>query len=330
MKKCLYIVVLVFLLGSEIHGQGLLPRLGEQRVGTAAMTFLKIGIGARAVSMAGAFVPVANDASSLWWNPAGLVQINRNEAIVSHIQWPVDIRYEFAGYVHQISHAIAVGFSSGFLYTEDMEVTDEYHPGGTGEYFSYSDFFAAVSFSIRMTDRFSFGTTVKFAQENLADLEMRTFMIDFGTYYWTGFRSLRLAASMRNFGPNMRPEGTFHKRTRAGNLVEQNYADFSPPTSFTLGAAMEIFESDFHKLTLAFQMNHPMDNAENAVMGAEYTLSEYLAIRGGYRFDYGENHWTFGVGLQLPLGSRSVQFDYAYADFGRLDVSQQFTFVFRF
>ena len=324
------LLVVLLLVAQSVSGQSLFPRLGEQRVGTSALTFLKIGLGARAVGMAGAFVPVANDASSLFWNPAGLVQIGHHEAVLTHIQWPVDIRYEYAGYVHQVTPTFALGFGTGILYTPDMEVTDEFHPNGTGEYFSYSDFVAVLAASIKMTDHFSFGVTAKFAQENMADLQMRGVMLDFGTYYWTGFRSLRFAASMRNFGPTMKPAGTFLKRTRSGDLIEQGYTEFPPPTSFSLGAAMEVIEGQEHQLTMSLQMNHPIDNAENAVLGLEYAFHHNFRLRGGHRFDYGENRWTFGAGAVLPVGRAALKLDYAYADFGRLDVSQQFTLIFQF
>lgn len=321
---------MLFVVNGALSAQGLFPRLGEQRVGTSAMTFLKIDLGARAAGMAGAFVPLANDATAMFWNPAGLVQIGANQGIVSHIQWPVDIQYEYAGYVQQISPIFAFGVNVGFLYTEDMEVTDEYHPNGTGEYFGYNDLFTAVSFSFRMTDRFSFGASVKYVQENLADLRMNAVMLDFGTYYWTGFKSLRFAASLRNFGPNIRPGGTYLKRSSGGTVLETNYADFSPPTNFALGAAMEMYESEKHKMTLSLQMNHPMDNAETAVLGSEYTFHHNFTLRSGYRFGFDESHWTFGAGAVLPIAGVNMKIDYAYADLGSLNMTQQFTIYFCF
>lgn len=39
---------------------------------TNAASFLKIGAGAKAISLGGAFVAVADDASAGYWNPAGL------------------------------------------------------------------------------------------------------------------------------------------------------------------------------------------------------------------------------------------------------------------
>ena len=45
-------------------------------VGTTAASFLDIGIGARSLSMGGAFVAVADDPTALYWNPAGMVTVS--------------------------------------------------------------------------------------------------------------------------------------------------------------------------------------------------------------------------------------------------------------
>ena len=44
---------------------------------------LGMGIGARAMSMAGAFTAVADDASAVFWNPAGLAQLTDNQIFLS-------------------------------------------------------------------------------------------------------------------------------------------------------------------------------------------------------------------------------------------------------
>ncbi|MGH7442920.1 MAG: hypothetical protein ACREKE_09640, partial [bacterium] len=43
---------------------------------------MPIGMGARALGMGEAFTALSNDLSAIWWNPAGLVQTDKNE-----IQW---------------------------------------------------------------------------------------------------------------------------------------------------------------------------------------------------------------------------------------------------
>lgn len=44
---------------------------------------LGMGVGARAVSMGGAFTAVADDASAVFWNPAGLAQLTDNQIYLS-------------------------------------------------------------------------------------------------------------------------------------------------------------------------------------------------------------------------------------------------------
>lgn len=309
--------------------QGLLPRLGEQRAGTASMTFLKIGVGARAAAMGGAYVAMANDASSTYWNPAGLVQTGHNELIVSHLDWLVDVDYEYLGYVHQATRNLALGGFIGYLHFADMPVTTEYHPYGNGDYFSYSDMVAGISGSLKMTDRFSFGITVKYVREELAELRMGGMLLDLGTYYWTGYKTLRIAAAMRNFGNDVRPGGTYLRR-ESGGETETAYQSFSPPTLFALGAAMDLLTRPHHCLTGSLQMNHPMDDQENLLLGCEYRFRTLFFLRGGYRANMDENQWTFGAGAKFILKGVRLKLDYAYADYTHLNMSQQFTFGFEF
>ena len=42
------------------------------KTGTTAAKFLSLGVGSKAVGMGGAFTSVANDATAMYWNPAGL------------------------------------------------------------------------------------------------------------------------------------------------------------------------------------------------------------------------------------------------------------------
>lgn len=48
--------------------------------------FLATGFGARALGMGGAFVSIADDASAINWNPAGLVQIQRSQIMLMHAE----------------------------------------------------------------------------------------------------------------------------------------------------------------------------------------------------------------------------------------------------
>ena len=45
---------------------------GVNKTGTTSAKFLSIGVGSNAVGMGGAYTAVADDATAMYWNPAGL------------------------------------------------------------------------------------------------------------------------------------------------------------------------------------------------------------------------------------------------------------------
>ncbi|MCH8125830.1 PorV/PorQ family protein [candidate division KSB1 bacterium] len=305
----------------------LIPILGGQRTGTAMFQFLKIGVGGRAVGMGESFVAVANDASALYWNPAGIVQIGKNELIFSHVNWPVDIKHEFIGYVQKLGNVTAIGISVNTLHTDDFEETTEYQPRGTGRFVSFGDIAIGVTIARKMTDRFSAGLTVKYIDETLDDIHLRSVLIDFGTYYWTGFGSSRFAVSVVNFGANSEPKGSVVFRD--GSEVDQ-FQDFSPPTIFRIGFATELVDNEVNKVTSSIQLNHPNDNSENLNLGLEYWWNNTLALRGGYRANVVEESFTFGAGINLPLKPVHLKADISYSSFGRLGNATRLSMNFQF
>src|SRR5712692_7399865 len=166
------VALLIALSATDCPAQ-LIPNLGGQRVGISAFQFLKIGVGARGVALGETFVAIANDASALYWNPAGLAQFPENEMIVAHTEYVVDIKHEFLGAVYHLGPGDALGFSVTSLHTADMEITTETQPFGTGRFFSFGDLALGLSYARKMTDQFSFGITLRYVEETLDILKMR-------------------------------------------------------------------------------------------------------------------------------------------------------------
>ncbi|OQY29724.1 MAG: hypothetical protein B6244_02745 [Candidatus Cloacimonetes bacterium 4572_55] len=311
----LFLTIVLFFV--EANAQ-ILPRLGENKVATTSGQFLKIGVGARAAALGESFVALADDPSTLYWNPSGIARLPSQSAYFSHTDWAVDFDYDFGGYIHKFERVGTFGISFGALHTDDMPVTDEYHPQGTGEYFNYLDYFVGLTYASTLTDRFSMGATIKYAREELDDLIMQSWLVDIGTHYHTGFRTIRFAVSIVNFGPNMQPDG---KRSDG-----DSYEDFSPPTIFRFGVAMDPFDRGMHRITTSIQVNHPVDNAENINFGVEYWWREMFALRTGWRTGVDEGGLSAGMGFKLSLGMVSpLAFDYGYSDFDRLGAIHRFS-----
>ncbi len=310
------------------HGEApaqLVPNLGGQRAGISAFQFLKIGVGARGVALGESFVAIANDASALYWNPAGLAQFSENQILVAHTDYVVDIGHEFLGAAYHLTPNDAVGLSIVSLHTEDMEITTETQPFGTGRYFSYGDVAAALSYSRRMTDQFSFGVTLRYVEETLDLLKMRGLMVDLGTYYWTGIGTSRFAVVVSNFGADVSPTGDVQVYSGA---VENSFQSFSPPTQFKIGFALEPLETENQRMTTSIELNHPNDNAENIHLGVEYEWEKWLWLRAGVKRTIGEplfgtdnsgaSDFTLGLGVAAPLLTSRVNIDYAFAHFNLL------------
>jgi len=155
LKKYIYILFAI-LIASTARAQ-LFPVLGGQRAGISTAQFLKIGVGGRASAMGEAFIAVSNDASALYWNPAGISQFNNDQLIISHNVWVVDINHDFIGAVYHIDDDNSIGASLTAVTMDDMPVTTEFAPFGTGEYFGYTDIAVSITYSRKMTKQFSFG-----------------------------------------------------------------------------------------------------------------------------------------------------------------------------
>ncbi len=319
------LLVLSLMIGEHsVHAQ-LVPNLGGQRAGISAFQFLKIGVGARGVGMGESFVAIANDASALYWNPAGLAQSSENQVFAAHTAYVAEIQHDYLGVTYHLTDADAVGLSLTSLHMADMEITTETQPLGTGRYFSFGDVGVGVSYARRMTDQFSFGATVRYVEETLDILKMRSVMVDLGTYYWTGLGTARFAVVISNFGADVAPVGT---ATQVDGKQVTAFQSFSLPTLFKLGFAMEPWMTDDQRITASVQLNHPNDNAENVRLGMEYAWQSMFFLRGGLKRTIGqkllaadetsEENFALGAGFRLATGVTTVQADYAYANFERL------------
>ncbi len=306
------------------HAQ-LVPNLGGQRSGISAFQFLKLGVGARGVAMGESFVAVANDASALYWNPAGLAQFQENSVLATHMQYVADIQHDFLGVVYHVTESDAIGASFTSLHMADMEVTTEVQPFGTGRYFSFGDIAAGLTYARKMTDQFSFGATVRYVEETLDVIKTRAVMVDLGTYYWTGLGSARFAVAISNFGADVTPKGSI---TQLDGSSVNSFQSFSLPTVFRLGFAMEPLQTEHHRLTTSVQLNHPNDNAEHVRVGMEYAFYNTLFLRAGLKRTIGqrllsaddtsEESFAAGAGVRVPIGISTVTADYAFSAYGRL------------
>ena len=130
------------------------------KVGTTAAQFLKIGVGARAISLGGTFVAQANDLSALYWNPAGLSNLTGSAVQLARTDYLAGINYNFAGFGTNLGPAGTIAASLIFLDSGSMAVRTEETPEGTGEEFDVQNLALQISYGRALTDKFSMENTV--------------------------------------------------------------------------------------------------------------------------------------------------------------------------
>ncbi len=324
------------------------------KVGTAAAQFLKIGIGARAMGMGESFVAVADDASALYWNPAGLTNLSSISLSINHSQWFADISHDFIGLAIPIDKNSVLGVSAIALNTSEQEVTTVNQPDGIGVYYDVSDIAIGLSYARALTDRFATGLTMKYIQQNAYNESASTIAIDIGTYLRTGYRGLVIAMNMSNFGGTMQLQG--RDLIALVDIDEGISGEYNPDArlnteswplslNFRVGVAMDIvghlesfFPMEDNRFMLAIDGNHPNDNNERVNIGGEYSWKETLFLRTGYSYKMNSNkderqdakRFAFGGGVKFSVGGHAMIVDYAMVDMNDLGKVGRLSAEFRF
>jgi hypothetical protein len=293
-----------------------------EKVGTVGAQFLKIGVGARGVAMGEAFVAIEGDATSTYWNPAGIASIEGSQVTLNHGSWPAELSHEYAAIVFSYKFIPGVLAISGtVLQMDPMPETTEYRQDGTGYSFDAGSMAIGLTYARMLTDRFSFGATLKWVHEGLADFSGEAIAVDLGTIYNTGFRDIKIGMAFVNMG--------------SGYTLIDDGKESPMPVMFKVGGAMPVLNLPDHRAIGSVEFNHPPDGAERLNVGGEYVYQRFapnfeIALRGGYRFNRDEEGLTGGFGVRFPfvriglINKPSIwSVDYCYSDMGLLEGSHK-------
>ena len=314
------------------------------KTGTTAAKFLSIGIGPRANAMGGAYSAIANDASAMYWNPAGIAQVDGYQAIFTYTKMFADVNLNYFGVVIPAGDFGNFGVNVTALNIGDMEITTEIHPEGTGQMFSAGSYAFGLTYSKFITDRFIIGASFKYIREDISTSSAQGIAFDIGTIFTTPFYGIRFATSISNYGTKMQMAGDdllVRHDTDPGRNGNNASLDaylstdaFELPLRLQIGLAREFKIMD-QKLTFAVDANYPNDNTQWINIGGELSLlNDLIAIRGGYKTLFlkeSQEGLTFGFGLKYDYSSFfKFQLDYSYQQYELLDNTHSFGVMLTF
>jgi len=320
------IVLITFLLiGLGANGQEVF-----EKIGTAGAHFLDVSLDASVRSMGDASSAlIIKDASASHYNPATLVYVPSWSTSFGLVNYFAGITVSGGSFAYRLDGIGTVGLSYRGLNSGPMEETTVLQQNGTGNTFEWADVAIGLNFARSFTDRFSFGANFKYVQESISayDLNAAVWAVDLGTFYMTGFRSLRLGMTIRNFGPELDFKTSFTDYNNGEILSEPSeYHPFHMPLTFQVGVAMDFLEDTKNQLlTIAIDAVHPNEAAERLNVGVDYRFMNTIHLRGGYWVTPENTSYASlfgGVGLEVASIGR---FDYAISSYDILGVVHQFS-----
>lgn len=240
------------------------------QVGITSVPFLQIEPDSRAAGMGNSGVAIADNASAVFWNPAGLAFQRGNQVSITHASWlpefNADLFYDYLVGKYYVEGIGTIGGHITFLNLGEQLRTDE--TGLELNRFNSYEVSAGLSYGFELNENFALGTGFRFIYSSLADGEVSGQKINPGSTV-----GIDLAAMYRSnpFSIGMR-EGTLNAGFNLSNIGPGvQYTDNAQkdplPTILRAGWAltMDLDQEGFNTLTFSNDISKIMARNEMVV-----------------------------------------------------------------
>lgn len=242
--------------------------------------FMNQGMGIKSLGMGKAFVAVCDDFSAMYWNPAGLVKLKKNEIATGYITLFENTKYSYFGFASKLPFNIYSGI--GFTQLASDIPEREWTGDIVRTIADYHNLFL-VSLGYKLTNNFSLGLSEKFIYNRFDDIESLGYGTDLSFLYSVFKNRLSIGLNIQNI---LRP---VLKKSQGNNIV---------PINLKTGLSWLLNKN----CILAFNIDKSADTSFKFHAGTEYKLG-VLNLRAGYDTD----NVTAGFGLIY----KNYQLDYA-------------------
>jgi hypothetical protein len=304
--------------------------------------FMSLGVGARALSMGGASVALANDVTAGYWNPAGLSLMTYPQVTLMHAeQFGSLVNYDYGAVAMPFGTNASLGFSVIRLGVDDIPNTSEAGVDQNGNltndvntpgfridpnrvtYFSASDWAFYFTYSKKESDEFSYGANVKLIRRDLGSNSATGIGFDIGLWY-APFEDIVFGANLQDvtttflawdtgtnelISPTMKLGSAFFIDAFGGKIV--------PAVDFDIRFENRRYASTLNVGPMSMDLH----------TGLEFQFKNIVALRAGYN---DVKQWSMGAGVKLP----KLDIDYSFARFSSvsqgLDDTHRISLVFTF
>lgn len=283
----------------------------NDKAGTTAFSFLKLGVGSKAVAMGGAFTGLADDPTTLYYNPAGTASLPGRQFLAGYHNYVQDIQSGFVAHTRPLMDGIAGGIFVSYLNFGDFTRMD-INGMPQGE-FSGGDFLIGLNAAGEVTPGLAIGGNVKYMHEAADSYGSDAVAADLGVLFKFPDSLTKAGLTLYNLGG-----------------VISGYTDRKD--KLPMGARIGLSHS-LRELPLAIALDgvFPNDNSPYVNAGLEFSKIEPLYLRLGYSL-FGENYKTgsssdgwAGCALGFGLDVKQYHISYAFVPYLDLGSSHRIT-----
>ena len=274
---------------------------------------LTIGVGARALGMGKAYIAVAENADTIFNNPAGLGEADAFELLSMSANVLEDVNYSLLGGIYPMGEQSAIGIGYVRASVGGIEVRNS--AGTLQKTTSFSNSVTFLSYGRRVNEYFSWGLNLKYYSQNGYDV---------GTASGSGWN---MDLGLLQQGIGCFSFGLVGQNLISSNKISSNAANENLPLSIKVGTRCfllgEEFKAAFYspwEVSIAADADLSLQAATPTTThsGIEFSPNSYLTLRAGIDQDRQDNvianNLTYGASLHFA----GVGFHYAYHAYGDL------------
>ena len=270
----------------------------------AGGSYIDLQMGPRPQAMGGAFVAVADDVNSAYWNPAGIVQVE--DAVIGFMHTnPFNVSEVSLDYIAFV-HPTALSFINGGVGLSYQRLSAQLEELKDKNVNEWVDSMYTLSLGGRLLKRLFYGVNFKSINiETSPGVGESTAgeALDLGLLYqFDDHYSLGLM--MRNL---------------SGKLTDETIAPEK-----RIGIAGRFWDN---KVILAIDASHKQEIKGQEELwqfhwGAEVQVTDNIAVRAGFDRDY----FTGGIGIHFDMGGlmKGASLDYSYTSNEELEYTNRF------
>lgn len=282
-----------------VSAVGIFSSSSAYALGETGAQFLKIGVGARACAVGEAYTALSDDATAIYWNPAGLAQLSAGAVTAMQNFWLMDMSYQYAAVAVPVHYG---GFGLAVAYSSSGEIPKFEDFQQVGDYSAY-DAAGTIAYATRIGRCLSSGVGLKLVQQKIEEESATGFAVDVGLLCsCPTIKGISMGLVAQNLGPAIK------------------FIDEPDPLPWNVKFGVGYSTGP---LTLACDVMKPRDDDMRVGAGGEFVIKSVLALRGGYN---SANTYTAGAGLAW----RRISAGYTFVPYEDIDDSHRISLTVEF